>query len=174
MENWKAVEGYEGLYEVSDQGRVRSLDRYTTGKRNRLIKGKVLANAHNELGYCIVQLCKDGVPKKTRVHRLVARAFIPNPEEKPYVNHLDGNPSNNTAQNLEWCTQKENIQHAYATGLYPPMGKLTREQVEYIKKKYVPYRYSAQKLADEIGVDIMTIYGAIHDKQRYIRDGRMR
>ena len=170
MEEWKPVDGYEGLYEVSNRGRVRSLDRFTTGNRNRKIKGKILRNCHNQLNYCIVQLCKDGVPKKTRVHRLVASAFIPNDEGKPYVNHIDGDPSNNDVSNLEWCTQAENIQHAYETGLMPSRAKLKKWQVEYIMDKYVPYRYSAQKLANDLGIDIMTVYNVIHRKQRYLRE----
>ena len=106
MEIWKEIEGYEGLYEVSNTGKVRSLDRYTTGNRNRLLKGKELRQRKNELNYCFVNLCKDGVPKNTRVHRLVAQAFIPNPEDKPYINNKDANPMNNHVDNLEWCTQK--------------------------------------------------------------------
>lgn len=171
MEIWKPIEGYEGLYEVSNRGRVRSLDRYTTGNRNRLLKGKVLKNRLNELSYCTVQLCLNGKPKSVRVHRLVAKAFIPNPDNKPFVNHIDGNPINNDVLNLEWCTQKENINHAYENGLFPSMAKLTKDQVDYINDRYVPYIYSAQTIADELGINIMTVYNVIHKKQRYLRDG---
>lgn len=114
---WRSVKGYEGLYEVCDHGLVRSVDRKTTGNRSRMIFGKVLRAGVNSRGYLVVSLCKDGKPKMMRVHRLVAEAFIPNNNGHPCINHKDGNPQNNHVSNLEWCTQKENVQHAYDTGL---------------------------------------------------------
>lgn len=169
METWKEIKGYEGIYEVSNQGRVRSLDRHTTGKRNRIIKGKVLSQVENFFGYCIVYLCKDGKQKPTRVHRLVAEAFIPNPENKPVVNHKDGNPKNNIIQNLEWCTQAENIQHAHDTGLAQGKPKLSKDDLSYIREKYKPYKYSARKIAKDLGVSESTVFNAIHKRQNYIR-----
>ena len=171
MEIWKEIEGYEGLYEVSNTGKVRSLDRYTTGNRNRLLKGKELRQRKNELNYCFVHLCKDGISKNTRVHRLVAQEFIPNPEDKPYINHKDANPMNNHVDNLEWCTQQENIQHAYKMGCFPVQAKITKEQVDYIRDKYIPYKYGAQKIADDLGINIMTVYDILHKRRRYMREG---
>ena len=105
MENWKAVKGYEGLYEVSDKGRVKGL------KRNRILK-----NIVDSLGYVRVSLCKENKPKAHKIHRLVAEHFL-KPSEYKVVNHIDGNKENNSAENLEWCNASQNRKHACDTGL---------------------------------------------------------
>lgn len=102
-EIWMPVAGFDGLYEVSNYGRVKSLKRNTT--RGGIMK------SHVNKGYEYVHLCKNGKHKNAKVHRLVAIAFIPNPEAKPEVNHKDENKLNNHATNLEWATPKENINH---------------------------------------------------------------
>lgn len=104
-EEWRTIKGYEGMYEVSNEGRVRSLDRYA-GKN--YIKGKVLSMFKGTGGYTIVSLCINGKNKSFSVHRLVAEAFIPNPHDYPQVNHKDENKNNNDMNNLEWCTAKYN------------------------------------------------------------------
>lgn len=111
MEEWRDIEGYEGFYQVSDSGQVRSLDRVTTNGRKR--KGRTLKQANRPNGYRFVVLSKGNVPKECSVHRLVSNAFIPNPEHKPNVNHIDGNKNNNHVENLEWVTQSENNLHRY-------------------------------------------------------------
>lgn len=119
--NWKPIKGYEGYYEVSDEGLVRSVTRIITDSWcTRCFKGKILKPAlHNgKQPYFYVTLSKDHKNRKILVHRLVAGAFIPNPDDKPQVNHKDGNVHNNCVTNLEWCTNAENTQHAYDTGLY--------------------------------------------------------
>lgn len=103
MEEWKAVKGFEGKYEVSNIGRVRSL----LGRQPRIMGQPI------SLGYCMINLDR----KPTGVHRLVAEAFIPNPDNKPFVNHLNGDKKDNFAINLEWVTPQENITHAIETGL---------------------------------------------------------
>lgn len=126
IEIWKPVDGYEGAYEVSNLGRVRSVDRIVNTNNGHkeysyLVKGKLLKMSYNckgESGYPVVSLCKDGVAKGHTVHRLVATAFIPNPNNLPVVNHIDCNPSNNAVANLEWCTQSENILWGVACGTF--------------------------------------------------------
>ena len=110
MENWKDIKGYEGFYQVSDCGNVRSLERdvyYSNGAVHH-IEEKVLVPIVNNRGYLYVNLYKNGKKKAILVHRLVAMAFIPNFENKPMVNHKDENPLNNCVENLEWCTASYN------------------------------------------------------------------
>lgn len=101
-EHWKAVVGYEGLYEVSDQGRIRSLNYAHTGQVDYLIPQKT------EKGYLRVCLYKNGISKQWRIHRLQAIAFIPNPDNLPCVNHKNETPWDNRVENLEWCNAKYN------------------------------------------------------------------
>ena len=116
-EIWKDIEGYEGLYQVSSLGRVKSFDRQITyntktGTRTRIEKGKIRKQqvTNNYLG---VQLKNNNIskPKRCNVHRLVAQAFIPNPDNLPCINHRDENKQNNHVDNLEWCTQKYNLNY---------------------------------------------------------------
>lgn len=128
MREWKDVQGYEGLYQVSDDGVVRSMPRKSAS--GRTLSGVILRQ-HTVDRYNRVTLYKGGKRHTYMVHRLVARAFCPNPENKPQVNHIDGNRFNNRAENLEWCTQAENNKHAWNTGLQPhdAMVKATRKSV---------------------------------------------
>lgn len=120
-EIWKDIEGYEGLYQVSNLGNVKSLrKRIDKGKCHRHFDEKILKPIETNRGYLRVKLCKDRKIKKIRVHRLVAEAFIKRPELE--VNHIDGNKKNNKVENLEWVTQRENKQHAWITGLYHKKG----------------------------------------------------
>lgn len=113
-EEWRAIPGYEGYYEVSSLGNVRSLDKEIKANlvNNEYVNrtGRILKQKEVK-GYKTVSLCVDYEATTWRVHRLVAMAFIPNPDSKPQVNHIDGNPSNNCVNNLEWCTAKENQWH---------------------------------------------------------------
>ncbi len=104
MEIWKDIEGYEGLYQVSNLGRVRS-------------NNKLLHLNKNTYGYKHVTLSKGNIQKTALVHRLVASAFIENPLKLPQINHKDGNKNNNAVSNLEWVTQKSNNRHAIKTNL---------------------------------------------------------
>lgn len=111
-EIWKDIVGYEGYYQASSIGRVKTLDKYVNGKNGsiRFIKGKILKPLNNEKGYLFVNLYKDGICKHMRVHRLVAETFIPNddPVNKTQVNHIDEDKTNNCVENLEWCTNEYN------------------------------------------------------------------
>ncbi|MRN08005.1 endonuclease [Staphylococcus capitis] len=121
-EIWKAIKGYEEFYEVSNLGRVRSLDRLTNNPMGTFIrKGKILKPNINRGGYKFVLLTDENKKQKNKkVHRLVALNFIDNPLSKPFVNHIDGNKLNNEVDNLEWCTPKENTSHAIEKGLFTP------------------------------------------------------
>ena len=112
-EEWKAIQGYEGIYEVSNFGNVRSLPRYKRGNFDSkvFIEGKTIKQVKNNRGYYIVQLSKNNKVKNFSVHRLVAEAFIPNPNNFPQVNHKDEDKSNNRVSNLEWMTLKRNINY---------------------------------------------------------------
>lgn len=117
---WLPVVGYEGVYEVSDTGRVRSLPRKTLGRWGKLktTPGGLLKGYELKWGYIRVDLSKDGKTSHQSVHRMVALAHIPNPDNKPCVNHIDNIRHNNKASNLEWCTHKENTAHSMAQGRF--------------------------------------------------------
>ncbi len=115
-EIWRDIAGYEGLYQVSNLGRVKSLERTT--KRFNGFKvceykdgNKILKQSKNYKGYLFVGLCKNGKEKKYKVHRLVAEAFIDNPNNLPQVNHKNENKECNISNNLEWCTNKYNCNY---------------------------------------------------------------
>lgn len=110
MEEWKDVIGYEGLYQVSNSGKVKRFAYYNKvssgGKQYR--KEKLLVPVKHRNGYFFYGLCKDGVGKHIFAHRIVAEAFIPNPNNLPFINHKDENKENNVVSNLEWCTSQYN------------------------------------------------------------------
>ena len=110
-EIWKDIQGYEGMYQVSSHGRVRSLDRVVVrpnGNGDYFAKGKIICTVLTKWGYNEVHLHKNNKTKIYKVHRLVAQAFIKNPNNLPCVNHIDENKTNNNVNNLEWCTYKYN------------------------------------------------------------------
>lgn len=115
-EIWKDIEEYKGIYEVSNLGNVRRIEYFDKKHykwRKRTIKGRL-----NSKGYLQVSLSKNGKVKNEYIHRLVAHAFIQNPNKLPQINHIDGNKQNNNADNLEWYTCKDNIKHAVDNGLF--------------------------------------------------------
>lgn len=128
-EEWRSVVGFEGRYEVSNMGRVKALGRIGAGKgssaTDRILRQQLdsRGNGRAKPGFRVNLVPRDGGRSKPhRVHRLVARAFLGDPPTilaDAQVNHKDGDPQNNAAENLEWCTQSENIRHGLATGLYP-------------------------------------------------------
>lgn len=107
VEEWRDIEGYEGLYQVSDWGRVKGLERFSSN--NIFIKEHIKSKCSDKDGYELVNLKKNGKHSAKKVHRLVAIAFIPNLENKPIVDHIDGNRQNNKVENLRWFTSKENL-----------------------------------------------------------------
>ena len=120
IEIWKDVVGYEGLYRVSNYGNILSVARYRTIDKTKVtyfVKERLLRCGYNKKGYKMFGLTKDKKLNSYSVHRLVAIAFIPNPENKPQVNHINGIKTDNGLENLEWCTNMENMTHAIANGL---------------------------------------------------------
>lgn len=126
-EIWKDIKEYEGYYQVSNQGNVRSLDRLDNNGRR--LRGRVLKHKKDGGGYHQVCLSKDGIHKDAKIHRLVCEAFLPNPLNKPTVNHKDENIDNNALDNLEWATYKENanygtrLERCYKNRDYKKIGK---------------------------------------------------
>lgn len=140
MEIWKDIKGYEGLYQISNFGSVKSLSRVICNNGGIYTINEKILKPSNNGGYLQVVLQKDSKIKTIKVHRLVAEAFILNPEGKPQVNHINGIKGDNTVDNLEWSSIKENVQHAWLNGLNKPNNgakngnsKLTQEQVLEIR-----------------------------------------
>jgi len=157
-EVWKDIDGYENLYQVSNKGRIKSLERYRKTKhlsgvnsgyiQKELIKSqkKLKPNKTSNVSSCYMQvtLCKNGNSKIFSVHRLVANAFIPNRHNKPYVNHLDGNRENNDASNLEWTTNRENQIHA----VFNINNGLNAKQVVALNKKTMKKEIEFKSMTD--------------------------
>ena len=153
-EQWRDVVDYEGHYQVSNYGRIKSLKR----DKRKILRAHI--DWHGE--YFMVALYKDNKSKLSRVHILVAEAFVPNVDKKPFVNHMDGNKQNNIANNLERVTQSENQKHAYDSGFYKvgaehPLAKFTEEQVRYIREVCIPgdREFGMSALAKKLGVSVI-------------------
>lgn len=159
-EVWKDIEGYEGIYRVSNLGRVKSLDRLDGSGAFR--KSRLLKLSLASVGYFRVNLCAKGKYESLYVHRLVAKAFIPNIDNKPSVNHIDGNKKNNSINNLEWVTPKENTTHAISNGLMfnGVLSNLKLSPMIVIEiKKRLEQGESRRSIANSIGVS----FGAVRD-----------
>lgn len=166
-EIWRPIPDFPD-YEVSNLGRVKSLDRFINQKCNSkaLRKGKVLKQHKNRDGYLVVPLTKNNKSKNFLVHRLVAKTFIINPQNMREINHIDGNKENNNVNNLCWCTRSENIKHAYMTGLEQPKcgtehpgAMFTTEDIQRIRSSYIPRNreFGARALSRKYGVHRTTI-----------------
>lgn len=149
-EIWKDIQGYEGLYQVSNLGRIKSL------KKEKILKPSVqYINKHKNYKRLKVSLTKNHIKKDFMVHQLVARAFIHNPNNYNLINHIDGNTLNNYVSNLEWCAQKYNVQHSISRQLKKPI--IPCNQIPIICKKYQNGK-SGTQLAMEYNVSKTTIY----------------
>ena len=152
-EEWRPIKGYEGLYEVSNMGRVKS---FHSGK-------EIIISASNDYaGYKAVTLAKR-THKRVRVHRLVAEAFVPNPMNLSVVNHLDGDKKNNNVYNLEWCSAKENANHAIKTGL-TNLTVAPKPVIAHKDDKLVGMFRSIGECAEKLNCDKSNVSGVIHGK----------
>ena len=163
---WKNIKGWEGLYEISDEGYVKSLQRRTLFKdgRIRIFPQIISRGGITKTGYYYVTLRSNEEKRKERwfVHRLVAKHFIPNPENKPQVNHKDGNKLNPHFSNLEWSTNKENSVHAFRVGLTKPHTlKMSRELIDKMREEYNIGGISQRQLGEKYGLARTYINGII-------------
>lgn len=173
-EIWKDIEDFEEYYQVSNRGRVKSLFREvpSSNKNNKTnIYPEIIRKQSMRRGYFNSVLCKKNVLKNRPTHRLVATAFIPNPENKPQVNHIDGNKLNNNAGNLEWATAKENRQHSIKNKLQEGIkgednwnSKLKESEVIEILQIHKMYGVKHRVIAKEYGVSGAVVSNILNRK----------
>jgi hypothetical protein len=161
-EIWLPIKDYEGFYEVSNLGRVRSVSRIVKHSRGggKIVLGDIKSTSSTR-GHLRVHLYKHGVTKSFFVHRLVAIAFIPNHENKPSINHINCVRGDNRVENLEWCTSQENENHKkslgrQAKGTKIGLSKLNDDAVRYIRKNYIKGK-NTRELAEKFGVAVTQI-----------------
>ncbi len=170
MEIWKDIKGYEGLYQSSNLGRIKSLTSYVNHHRGdkRINNGQIIKQYIGNTGYYRVRLSKKNIVKNHSVHKLVAMAYIPNPQNKPCINHKNLNKQINIPENLEWCTYSENMKHAYKMGALSKKGEkhhLTILKDSDILKIRELYKNNTQtKIAELFNMDQSTISSIIHKK----------
>ena len=156
-EKWKVIEGFS-KYLISNTGRVKNIVELRDLK------------FYNSKGYSKIELVNDSnQDKKVFVHRLVALNFIPNPSNKPQVNHIDGDKKNNRVENLEWCTQSENMKHAFKTGLSVSLkgedafnSKMTDDKVLLLREMYESGEFLLRELAEEFNIGIASVWNIVN------------
>ncbi len=164
QEIYKDIPEYEGRYQVSNFGRIKSLAKTINTTLNiQYLPEKIMKCSVTKDGYIEAHLRKNNKPKIFKVHRLVGIAFIPNPNNKPYINHINGKKADNYVENLEWCTAHENVKHAYKTGLKTSLkmgangnSKLTNEDYYFIIKN--EHNFTKPEFANMFNVTKENIY----------------
>ena len=167
-EIWKDIEGYEGLYQVSNFGNIRSLE--TIAPSGKFVKQIIRKQSKDKDGYCIIGLNKNKSQKTYKVHRLVAKSFIDNPNNLPEINHKDEDKTNNKVSNLEWCNSKYNLTYGARKGMF--IGeknnncKLSKKDVEEIRKQYKKRsrEFNSIALGKKYGVSHTQIISIINGK----------
>ena len=166
-EIWKDVPGYEGKYKISNKGNLIRLSHYS--KRGRYYPESTPHSFKNYKGYIQTYLCDDNGRKTTTIHRLIAKAFIPNPDNKDQINHKNGIKDDNRIENIEWCNQSENMRHAFDTELKEGLpgeknGRaiLSQEEVDFIKTKYNNGE-TAKEIAKELNLKLSMVRYILKD-----------
>lgn len=180
QEEWRDVVGYEGFYQVSNTGKVRSVDRFVNAPQGkRISRGKIISQINKDNGYLYVSLCSNGTRKNHYVHRLVADAFVNNAHCGDVVNHIDFNRKNNNAGNLEWCTQRYNVDYSRERMKKPRKKyKGTKTGYKYIQKRNDKYIVSISNSAYRIYKSFSTLEEAIEFRNsnvngRWLNDGKV-
>jgi hypothetical protein len=160
IEIWKDINGYEGLYQISNLGRVKSLDKQKWNRFTFLnVDEFFLNNVKTKNGYLTTALSKEGKRKSFKIHRLLAEHFIPNPENKPTVDHIDRNKSNNSLDNLRWATYLEQVKNRNTTNF--GMNQRTENKLsidkDYLIDLYINKNYSMDELSIIINIPKRTI-----------------
>jgi predicted XRE-type DNA-binding protein len=173
METWKDIPEFEGLYQASTLGNIRSLDKVVPKWNKpfkRKVKGRVLKKNKINGGYNAVALHKDLVQKSFKVSRLIAKTFVDNPENKPEVNHINSDRTDDRACNLEWCTRSENMKHSYKHGNNSQKGEnnafstLTKKEVLEIRKLFKEQAIPQKDLAEMFNISRVTIHNVVRRK----------
>lgn len=188
QEIWKDIENYEGLYQVSNLGEIKSLERPYINqyglcgmKKEKILTKKIVCfdkKKKEKSGYYAVNLSNNDRGKWKRLHIIVAKAFIPNPHNKPQVNHINGNKLDNRAENLEWVTHKENCIHAWRTGLHKneeerikkikesniKTKKITDDIIKNVYSEYKEKKISMHKLAKKYNISVQSVSNIINKK----------
>lgn len=164
-EVWKNINGYEGLYQVSNLGRIKSLRRFKSDHSKKVLVKERFLLGHtrrpNTNDYLNVVLSKNGECKRYAIHRLVAQEFIDNPNGKPQVNHIDGNKQNNRADNLEWCTNQENCRHYVLNDLHKKHKRIV--QCDLSGEKLRTWELFVD-IENELGIDKRLIHRCCNHK----------
>jgi hypothetical protein len=170
-EIWKDIPNYKGVYQVSNYGQIKSLPKKLGKQNNGKYRCEIILKCNSKSFYPRVNLGRNNT--KT-VHRLVATLFIPNPENKKTVNHINGIKTDNRVENLEWATYKENNNHAIKTGLNTyqiPIkkfySKFTKQQINEIKSQYLSGHFTMKELGEIHSVHPTTICNIIHKGHTY-------
>lgn len=171
QEEWRPVVGFEGVYEVSNLGYVKRVKK-GRGTKTGILKAGVsrCATSYGNIKYNVVVLCVDGATHTKSVHRLVAEAFIPNPENKPTVNHIDGNGLNNSVENLEWATQSEQETHKWNVLKHPIKNRRFGHKSRPIRCIENDTTYRSMRLAcRELGVDRKDVYAHLKGERSSVK-----
>jgi hypothetical protein len=170
QEVWKDAAGYEGFYQVSNLGNVKSCERFVKHPRggNKLLKSKDMRLNNDTHGYKVVSLCKEGRENTIKVHRLVANAFIENVDNKLQVNHINGVKFDNNVFNLEWATPSENLKHAHSTGLKKTSVNNERAVLAFDKltNELVSNFVSISKASRELNISKCDVSAVLNNRQK--------